>query len=108
MPKIGDYHYLNEKQSGFLQSISEHEDSDYNVLGIGVEATETNEFEPPSAEFSDALEKEKVYYSFLIRGHETDQMEVIYNNWESETHRGHATMTRLMLQIVIVMGQTVK
>lgn len=46
------------------------------------EAIETQEFEPPSAEFVYAMNKENVFYKFLERLQTSDEVEVEYNDWD--------------------------
>ncbi|KAL4233639.1 hypothetical protein ACF0H5_008321 [Mactra antiquata] len=45
------------------------------------EAMETNEYEPPSEKFTNAMQKENVYFSMLKRLQEKNKISVKYNKW---------------------------
>ncbi|KAL4239413.1 hypothetical protein ACF0H5_000228 [Mactra antiquata] len=57
------------------------------------EAMESNEYDPPSAEFSNAMRKENVYYSMLKHLQDDNNISVTYNNWLDELSNGNGDHT---------------
>ena len=64
-------------------SCSDSESIVDNDFCDGDQAMESNEYDPPSNKFLNAIKKENVYYSFLNRLQETERVEAIYNDWNS-------------------------